>query len=256
MKNFGLLKEAYMEIMLEGLKTGDIDKKNTFKKFIKSIKYNPILKKQAKFYSLLESVRDLDNDKQDDFINEAISMISNSDKKEMIKENILLSQILFEYNIDLTELNYEKKELHESISNLLFLKPELKNLKTLSESKNIIRQKREFIIENKTKKSDEDYLPTKVILKTAVNKINKSFPSLSENEIKIIASVLNGNINEQKAIFDELKKECETNILDKKEEISEQGLLETALAKLSGMEYSPKTYQTDIVKIMSLKNSF
>lgn len=251
MKNFGIIKEAYVNLMLEGMKTNDKNKKNLYHKFLSKIKSNPILKQQAKLYSLLENISAEEDGKKEFIINEAVKSIDDNDRKKMFVENINLAKDLFENNVDFSELKYEKQKLHEAISNVLFLKRNVQNIKVLAESKH-------YLETNTIKPTEKIIKPSvvspKAIMEVAIDKIYKSYPELSGDDYKLVGSVLLGDVKEKEKNFNGLVSECRDKLSGTKDIDNE--LLESALNKLDSMAFNNDTFIDDILKLNELKNSF
>ena len=254
MRNFGLIKEGFISLMLEGMKTNDVEKKRTYKQFVSAIKNSPILKKQAKIYSILEGISEIDDDdKKDRLINETYKMITDEDRKAMFVENMYLAKTLFDHNVDLTELDYVKKDLHESITNVMFLPRNVNNIKKLTESQH-------YLVTNNIKptrkvlKETKDVVSPKAIMKVAIEKIYNTYPTLSEGDYQLVASVLLGESKQQKKIFNGLVAECTERLNNSKD--VDKTLLESVKTKLESMEYKPETYLDDILKLTELKSSF
>ena len=92
MQNFGKIKNAFNELLAEGLITDNIQSKELFKNYIKSIKENEIIKTQFLVISNIENKVESDRDKAIQFVKENIDLFSKFNNKKIIEANTNLSQ--------------------------------------------------------------------------------------------------------------------------------------------------------------------
>lgn len=252
MRNFGIIREAYNRLMIEGLISNDQSKKDTYKTFLKNVSKSPILKKQVRFYNLMENIHTIDEDSRDIYINECLnSVFTKDDINNIINENATILIPLFEHEVDLESFQYDKRELHENITKLLHVNKTSDNIKTIVEGKSFLKK---YITTGNVIKNDKDILPTKVILETAILKINSTYPNITKEDAKIITSVMTNNVSEQQNIFNDLLSECNKIIDNISSDISSD-LLNNAKNKLSEMVYNKDTFKYDVVKLIELKES-
>ena len=90
-----------------------------------------------------------------------------------------------------------------------------------------------------------------------INKFNTKYENISEDEKKIIKSILNGSEEDKKNLHTEMVRECVDTIDSKLDEsdINLKGKLLSAKDKLLRMSYNEETYTSDISKIYNLKES-
>ncbi len=73
MKNFGFIKSVYNELLSESISEKNSETKSVFKKYLKSIKENEILKTQFLIYKNIENKIEENEAKADENIKEIIN---------------------------------------------------------------------------------------------------------------------------------------------------------------------------------------
>lgn len=253
MKNFGLLKEGYIKLMLEGLANKDKSKIQIFRKFKKSLKTNPIYKKQNNMFNLLESINDVDDEFKDMYVNEAIDIVDNINEDDLLRENILLVNELMENNIDLSTIEYDEKNMHESITNYAYLPRYNKNFKFIVESKKNIMDYKPTILETKDVVV-ENVIPPSMIFEMMMMSIRSKYPSLTLLEARVIASNLSSDETLKENLFNEVLLEAKSTI----EELMESNIdglgdrLKETQDKLNEMVFINETYIDDMCKLIEL----
>ena len=171
---------------------------------------------------------------------------------KMLKENVILN---IQYHIfD----NIENKYFEDKSDAKDYIKENISLLKDFT---------KEQIIEANSKlagmisfESGEDYdgsektekidLPPSIVSKMVINKFNTKYENISEDEKKIIKSILNGSEEDKKNLHTEMVREC-VDTIDSKLDESDINLK----GKLLRMSYNEETYTSDISKIYNLKES-
>jgi len=249
MRNFGKIKNVYNSILVEGLYRKDAEKKATFQKYVKAIKENEILRTQFQVYRNIESRVESDDTKAREYVKENIELMKKFDLKAIEEaNNSLMVDILFESDAD-----YEMKELHEEIANLIFTKKNAKNIDSIIESTaNVVG----FIKENvEVEPIKEDVIPTSFLSNIAIEKFNEKYSDLSEEEKSVFKSLLEGDESVKEETFLSIVRECVDVIDDKLSEsdMDTKGKLLSVKDKLLRMNYVNESFITDIGKVMSLK---
>lgn len=253
MENFGQIKDTFNSILSESIIKKDNEGKKIFKEYLKILKENNSLRSQYLIFKNLEF-------KKFEFA---------SDAKEYIKENIELLK-----KLDKTELEKGKKDLLSLLENKNLVKDNstlydhinilsttvksASSLDKLQQSINYIKDRmttKEEVVENKEEAIN---VPPSVLTKMATNRFNLKYADITEGEKEIIKTVLNGNDEDKKNIYETLKVEC-IDIIDKRltEEI-DLDLKDKILKvkdKLLRMTYNPDEYVKDINSVYELKNS-
>jgi hypothetical protein len=207
-KNFGRIKNAYNDILTEGIITKDKDKKILFKKYINTIKENEILKLQFLVYTNIENKIEPDRFKATQFVNENMNLFSDIKKKDILENNIkLVNDLLFEKDSE------EKNNLYENISNLIFLKKNAKDIEKIIESTNFIV---DYIVNNQPKTIVEKIeLPNSMISVMMVDKYNEKYSVLDETEKKLLKVLIASDDESKKEIYKSIVREC-LDIIDVK----------------------------------------
>ena len=76
MQNFGKIKNAFNELLAEGLSSKNPESKLLFKKYIKAIKENEILKTQFLVISNIENKVETNREKATEFVKENLALFS------------------------------------------------------------------------------------------------------------------------------------------------------------------------------------
>jgi hypothetical protein len=255
MKNFGVIKNTFSDILVEGIIRKDDKLKSLFKKFLKTVKENKILKAQFSIYKNLETRQDTDFNKAILYVNENINLLKKIGTDEIIKANQELLKL--SEGVDVKHGVYDEslKNLHENITTLIFTK---KSPDTIDEMVDVASKVAIHITENKKIKTpiSEDLIPNSVLTSLYLSKFNEKYPDLSESEKEIIrVSLLNSN--EQKEIYSKAINECNTLIENKLIEVSKEEAKETLLKvkdKLTNLVYNAESFATDYTKLVELKN--
>jgi len=250
MNNFGKIKSTYNSILAEGISTGDENKKNTFKKYIKTIKENEALNTQFNVYYNIESKIELDKFRALEYVNECISLLDGFDKSKLKEANNELSRNLIGESFELDEI---KESLYNNIDTLIFTKKTHKNIDQLVEAKTAIV---DYILNNTKKEIAEGYgLPNSTLAEIATEKFNEEYGDLDESDIKAINTVLSTNESEKEEFYKAAIKECLSlvngKIVESSGEIKEK-LLSTK-ENLLNRNYNGDTFVSDISKVIELK---
>jgi hypothetical protein len=253
MKNFGELKNRFNEILSESIIKKDESGRKTFGKYIKMLKENEILKTQYHIFDNIENKYFEDKSDAKDYIKENISLLSKYSRRQIVNANSKLANMIsFKGG-----KNYEGKELHENITNLIFTDKKPNTLDSITESINVLRNHMTTQRINESELTEKIDLPPSVISKMVVNRFNTKYENISEGEKKILKSIINGSEEDKKNLYTELVRECIDTIDSKLNEsdIELKGKLLSAKDKLLRMSYNEETYTSDISKIYNLKQS-
>jgi len=250
-KNFGKIKNTYNSILVESISNKN-DNKNLFKNYIKLIKNNEILKEQFLIYTNIENKIESDRFKATEYVKESINLLNKYSKLDIADANAkLVTHILYEFDVD-----YDKNELHEAITTLIFTDKNAKSLDKIMESTDVVVN---YILNNKPKEINEDLnVPNSLLLSLSVDKFNDEYDDISESEKKVIQAVLTNDISEREVMFKEFIQECLTSVDGKLIEEGDITIKEKLLNvkdKLMKFNFNNDTYQNDMSKLLVLKNS-
>ena len=135
MKNFGEIKNRFNEILTESIVKKDDAGRKTFGNYIKMLKENVILNTQYHIFDNIENKYFEDKSDAKDYIKENISLLKDFTKEQIIEANSKLAgMVSFESGED-----YEGKELHDNIANLIFTDKKAETLDSITESIHLLR---------------------------------------------------------------------------------------------------------------------
>ena len=111
MQNFGKIKNAFSEILAEGIASNDVAKKNLFKKYVKTLKESEILKTQFLVYENIENVVENDQFSANLIVSENLSLLNKFKKKDILKETLPKQP-----TVDVVIKNIDRKKLENQLS--------------------------------------------------------------------------------------------------------------------------------------------
>jgi hypothetical protein len=207
MQNFGKIKNAFSEILAEGIASNDENKKTLFKKYIKTLKESEILKTQFLVYENIENIIEEDQFSANLIVTENLNLFNKFNKKDMLKENQKLISLSNEVKLKLDE-SYDEKlsSLHESIGNLVFLE---KNSKTVSEIAKSTKNILDYVKTNKLKVIAESYdVPNSMLSSMLVEKYNERYGDMTETEKNVIKILVESTDEEKLTLYVKITREC------------------------------------------------
>ena len=253
MQNFGKINETFKSIFLESRLSNDNKGTKLFKKYFKALKENKIFKTQYKIYNKLENKSEEDSGI---FIDECISVLNGLGKENIIKENNKLVKFIEKNGYEINDEDYEFKDLHEHINNLLVLNKNTKNLNSIIESKVFLTK---FKTEPKviSENTEIEVYTNKLLLPLIEAKFNEKFGNLlSESEKKVLKIMVGKDSEGKENLHNEYIRECIdlTNKNLKECDIDEKDALLQVKDRLLRMDYSEDNFVSEINKLLSLKN--
>lgn len=247
MKNFGKIKNTVNTIVAEGLSQKDQDKKTLFKKYVRAINENKILKNQFKVYTAIESMVEENEFKATEKIKAHINALKDFDINAIEEANLALAGAL---GLDISEEPYEGEELHENIANLIFASNDIDvYVDSLSEAVEYVKNNE--VIEE----SDEPVLPNSVLSSVTVDKFNEKYSDISEDEKKVLKAIIAADDQGRQDIFSETARHC-IDIVDgrlSEASIEDKESLLKIKDKILRMEYVQESFVADISKLIELK---
>ena len=243
MKNFGDLLDS---IYFVASKKYSRDKKNCgtiLKECIKIIKTDNILSDQFTiFNNLKESV--LAEKEINEYINYNIQALRKYKPSEIFESNKKLGDLLERIGGEL-----KKNNINESISNLCFLMNTAKNVNSLYESRQIVK---ENLSKNKTKENkDLPSVPIALVSKMVSKKYNQKYSDLTESDKKLLKVILEYKETKEK-LFNEYKdkatKLLSVNIVENDDPNLHTNLKKT-YKKVKEMEFINESVVNDISKL-------
>lgn len=254
MQNFGNINNAFNEVLIDGIIKKDKTKKEVYKKYLKALKENKILKTQYLIYKNLETKVESDINKATEYVNENISLLAEFSKDDIKKANKEIINLLGE-NSKLLKADYPRKDLHENISFLINNKKTSSNIDKILECKHSIT---EHIITNKEKEPvSESIVPTKVLAELIGKKFNEKYSTLDESTKNILKVIIESDEEKQKTFFKESITNC-INLVDeslKNQDTNTKEKLLKVKDKLLRMEYNNEEFPQEIVKLINLEKA-
>jgi hypothetical protein len=251
-QNFGKIKNAYNEILVESVVTKDKDKKDLFKSYLKTIKENESLKNQFLVYNVIENKVEINESKAKSFVDECINIISKYNTNDILKANNKLAEnIVFEKDSD-----YDKKELHENITTLIFTPKNTKNIDTILEAKSYVVN---YIMNNKEKLVGEGIeLPNSMLSTIMVDKYNERYADLDESDKEVLKTLIDSDDTKKKEVYSKTIRECIDLIDEKLKESSldaKDKLLKVKDKLLNDKLEVNEDYTKNISKLVELRSS-
>lgn len=236
--NFGQIKDIFSEQLIEsyvGKKDGG---KKLYKKFIKTLNENEVLKTQFIVYKNIEKKNSMDDIDVHDYLKENISLFDKFTKKEILESNQKLIDLLNENNV---QIKSQPKEWYNDLNKLIVLEKKATTINKLQESFNNVK---EFIKENKeeinlSENVSSNKVDPKKFLSIAVEKYNERYKEqLSEEEVKIVNTLRKGSEQEKEDLLKEYVKDTIKLINDKLEERKDNITLKETLLNVKDMVYT------------------
>jgi len=258
MQNFGKIKTTFNTLLAESLGggVGSEGNKKIFGEFVRLVKESVILRTQFNVFYAIEGKAEADSFKSSEYVKESINLLKKFNNDKILEENLKLISILKKNNIKLIE-SYEKLELHENISNLIFNKPNSRNIDMVVESLSKVVK---YVNSNDvviTEKNDS-LIPNSVLISMFVDKFNDKYGDLTVENKEIIKISLSTNEEDKKVMFNKIKNECielvNTN-LSESNDIDIKSKLLDVKDSLLRMEFISENYISDITKVIDLKEA-
>ena len=254
MQNFGKIKNAFNELLAEGLMSKDVETNKLFKQYIKSIRENEILKTQFLVFSNIENKVETNKEKATEFVKENIALFSKFNKKNMLEANLNLAKpILFEQG---SGSEYVNKNLHENITKLIFTKRNPSSIDTIVEATAAIV---DYITTNKAKVVTESIdLPNSLISNIMVEKYNERYSQLDESDKQILKVLIESNDEQKQEVYKQTLKECLELVNENLKEAdlnSKDKLLQVKERLLNDTGEINENFFKNISKLVDLKNS-
>lgn len=251
MQNFGKIKNAFNNLLIEAVVRKDPKNKQIFGSYVKAIKENKVLKTQFLIYNNIENKVEENEFKANLFLQENLKLIEGFSKEEILEANTKLASKIN----DIPEV-IENKELYENISTLIFTNRLSENIDAVVEATTNIIQ---FIKENKVNEAVEAIeLPTSMLTSMMVEKYNNKYSTIDESEFKIIKSLIDSSDEVKKTVYEETLRECidliNENLVDAPLDTKEK-LLQVKDKLLNDKTDVNEDYLTNISKLVELKSS-
>lgn len=253
MQNFGKIKNAFNDILAESIVSKDVEKRKIAKRFVKAISESKILKAQFLIYNNIESRIDENDFSANLFVTENLNLLKSYSTDEIINENkklVNMSQMV----VSRLDNDYEEKDLHEAISNLIFTKPTPSTVQKITENRVSIVK---YINKNKTKEiSEASEIPTSLLAELTVDKFNEKYADLTEAEHKVLNVIMyEGDEEARKEVFTETLHTCIGLVNDRLKESTNKEKLLNVKEKLLVTKFTNESFSDDITKLLDLSRT-
>lgn len=253
MQNFGKIKNAFNDILVESIIDKDVEKRKVVKRYIRAISESKILKAQFLIYNNIEARVDENQFSANLFVTENINILNKFTKEAIIAENSKLVNMSQMVKSRL-ESEYDKKDLHESITKLIFMKTTPSTVQEVTKNRLSIIN---YINENKEKIVVETpEIPTSMLANLAVDKFNEKYVDLTEDEHKVLNVILEAdNEDARKEVFNETVRGCIDSVNIKLKESTNKEKLLDVKDKLLRTSFTNESFSDDITKLLDLKRT-
>lgn len=220
------------------------------KKILKLIKENKVLKSEFDLYKALVYPESVTN--AEEYVNEALSIIPEFDKKQVVENNQKFIDLIREMKLDeMVELSDEDAELFEAIEYIMFNKKTLNNINDYVDAKTCIT---EHIEKNCINQNINDENVDNVY-DDGLKQISEKYNSVLNDDEKILVEKLS-HINNKEAYFDIAKlnalkvlnsqlNECDENNKEK---------LNRIIENINKKKYDTNSFISDAAEFREIKN--
>tara|TARA_R110001583_G_scaffold93302_3_gene236149 strand:- start:846 stop:1601 length:756 start_codon:yes stop_codon:yes gene_type:complete len=243
MKNFGDLLDSLYSKASSQFANNKKNCSKILKECINTIKTDKILSDQFIIFNNLKTTV-IGENQVNDYISENINSIKLHKTKDIINSNYKLEKLCNHLGAKI-----KKNKLNESISNLCFLMNTSKNVNSLHQSKNIIKEN--LLSNKKTKEIDTPEIPLALMSKLVSKKYNKKYSTLSESDKTLLKVILENKEGDEK-LFQSYKEKA-TQLLENRIVENDDSTLHTNLKKsykkVRDMEYVNESLINDVTKL-------
>lgn len=257
--NFGTIKNIYAKFLIDSYITEsktDTNKRR-YKNFIRMVAESPVLRTQFIVYKNIENGYFPSEVSAVEYLKENISLFNKFPKKEIIKENEkLLRRLRNTYkNINLSET----KEIHKDIHNLIILEKKAETINSIHESFETVKKWLTTPKEKVSENTNKNKVNPKKFLNIVTQKYNEKYSNISEEEKKIVKTILSKDDVEKETLLKGMIKESITllnkNIKQFGDTMEVKEKLLEAKDVVYNLEYNKETFKEDILKVYNLKIS-
>tara|TARA_R110000868_G_scaffold203969_6_gene451954 strand:+ start:6069 stop:6836 length:768 start_codon:yes stop_codon:yes gene_type:complete len=251
MQNFGELNHVVMEFLAEGVSANKETNKKLFKKFMRTLRENKVLRDEFLVYNNLQTKVSSTDASISEFIQENVKLMDKYSKKQINEANMVLAKLIASANVENPESPFAK--LYEAIHQLMVEKANLNNIDTRLSAKDVIT---EHIKNNKLVKSDGgDYMPPDLMVKIMVGNFNRKYEKLNEDTKTLLRQIIKAPAEERETIFIGLVRECIDLVNENigQADLTVKEKLLSTKDKLLRLKYDGETFITEAAKLLDLK---
>jgi hypothetical protein len=253
--NFGIIKNTYAKSLIDSyINESKGGNKKKYKEFIKSISESPILRTQFIVYKNIENGCFDSEVNATEYLKENISLFNEFSKKDIIKENEKLGN-----KIKITSFGYELKQLHESLNDLIVLEKKAETINKIHDSFEYV--KKWLLSPKKVNESTSNVKPVDAnkFLDIVTKKYNEKYSNISEEEKKVLKTILSTNDIEKESLLKDMVKESITLINNSLKQFGDNLEIKSKLLEAKdvvyNLEYNKDSFKEDILKVYELKTN-
>jgi len=253
--NIGIVKSLISSKLGESYLNNDsIDETNGLaSKFFDVIKDSPILQLELKVFENLEK-KNIENDIiATRYIDNNVKLFEKFSFEELKKEHEKLKRFVDEKKLKVAR---EKNLLFESINNLILqsvCECDDVDIDVVHESFEIvlnhIKEPKKQIVES----VDTGDLNDSVI-EIAINKFNKKYESLAEEDKSLLKTLIESSLDEKKVLLESYKEKS----LEKLNNVETEGIenkINESIEKINTINFNPETINDDIINLHELNKA-
>jgi hypothetical protein len=214
MRNFGSIKNAFNEILAESLSKKDSQKRELFKKYIKTIKESEILRTQFLVYNNIENMVESSELDARMYVKENVDLFKKFKGEDIYNENSKLISLSEEVAEKIKE-DYDLKKMHV---NLGYLIESTEHPISINGIHGAIKEVANYILTNKPKEVNEAVdtdIPPSMFASILIDKYNEKYADLEESDKDILKAVIGSTNTEKKEIYENTVRDC-IKLIDQK----------------------------------------
>lgn len=204
--NFGTIKDIFASQLVESQLSDDKGGKKLYKKFIKTITENEVLKSQFIVYKNIENKHFDSEVTASDYLKENVSVLKRFKKEDIDKANNQLVNLLENSGIESSPDTY--RQLHSCLHTLITEEKSASNINKMHESFETVK---DWLLVDKSVEEKSDYVKEgvdpKKFLDLVVGKYNDKYSELTEDEKRVIKVLREGDESSMKSLVTDLIKE-------------------------------------------------
>lgn len=256
--NFGTLKDIFASQLIKSRLNEEEKGKKLYKKFIKLMTEDEILKSQFIVYKNIEN-KHFDNEvNASGYLKENVSVLKKYTQQQIEESNKKLIKLLESEGVDMDSVF--NKELHKSFHTLISEEKNATNVNKMYESFNTVK---DWLLVEKKAEVKSDYvregLDPKVFLELVVEKYNEKYSELTEEDKRVIHVLREGDESSKESLMKALVKENIGLINNHLQEYGgtlemKEKLLETKDV-IYEMVDNNKSFGENVLKLLELKKN-
>ena len=247
MLNFGTIKNKVSRLLGEAYLNADpTQAENVYREYMKTIKSSPVLMLEYIVFKNLEK-RDVASKSAHHFIDENVALFKRFKKSEIIAEHQKLKQ----FNIAGVKVNDSKRELNESIQNLILENAQTDRIPNINKIHDAVTIVLESITTPTVKKVQADIpkYSLKTIAAALKTKLAESYNELNEGEKNVLSVLLEKDVKKQEKLFTDLKQKGVAFI---NESAIDEDTRKQAMNEINSLEFKADTLAENVFKLYEL----